>query len=85
MASAAIEREEAATFWVPHGGCRHTGSDGEPAGWPRRSSTASRKVGAPEGKGAGESQDGATCRFGQQRADRRWLSDGHRQGWNGAV
>jgi hypothetical protein len=41
--------------------------DGEPAWWPRSGAapavTGSRKVGAPQGKGAGESQDGATCRI----------------------
>src|SRR3546814_9911325 len=55
----------APAVWRGGGGRRacETGGDGESARWPRRGLTTSRKVGAPQGKGAGESQGGATCRY----------------------
>src|SRR3546814_11177870 len=55
----------APAVWRGGGGRRacETGGDGESARWPRRGLTTSRTVGAPQGKGAGESQGGATCRY----------------------
>ena len=67
-------REHGAVAW-------DTGRDGEPAGWPRRGVTTSRKVGAPEDKGAGVSQDGVTCRFRATESRPPMAREtGHRQG-----
>ena len=46
----AVERLERPVDVQPVGRARRVGVDGESAGWPRHSSTVSRKVGAPQGR-----------------------------------